>query len=275
MNLNLQISARFLAALGLLGISVLMTGCGTLSNGRGWGQDAIYPVQWERVKQAAKNAVTDPMTWVTAGGAAVFAIDDWDNEVTEWAADKTPVFGSTERAEDASDFFLNILRSEAYTTILFTPSGDDPVDWAFSKLRGLGVEYAAIKATAGATDITKSTADRMRPDGSDTRSFVSGHASFASSAMRLANRNLDSIDIPGWARTTIKTGNYLALGATSWARVEARQHHPSDVLAGACLGNIVTIFIHDAFMNLPEDSSFSFYVEPSPNGLFGMVSWTF
>lgn len=266
---------RLLAAIAWLGIGIVLSGCSTLPNGRGWGQDAIYPVRWERIKQAAQHAITDPMTWITAGGAAVLAIDDWDNRVADWAAAQTPVFGSTQRAEDSSDLFLNLLRSEAYTTLLLTPSGADPVAWPVTKARGLGVEYAAIKATAAATDIIKSTANRKRPDGSDRRSFVSGHASFAGSSLRLANRNLDAMEMPGWARTTMKTGNYLALGGTAWARVEARQHHPSDVLAGVCLGNLLTLFIHDAFMNLPEDTAWSFYVEPVPRGLFGMISWEF
>jgi membrane-associated phospholipid phosphatase len=162
-----------------------------------------------------------------------------------------------------------------YVTVFLTPGGEDPWVWGYSKAKGLGVEYLAFKATDAATGALKGATDRLRPDESNRRSFPSGHASQAFSSLRLANRNLDAMHIPPWARTSLKTGNYLMASACAWARVEARKHHPSDVLAGACLGNLITTFIHDAFMNLPEDNTFSFYIEPSPKGLYGAVSWSF
>jgi membrane-associated phospholipid phosphatase len=109
----------------------------------------------------------------------------------------------------------------------------------------------------------------------DRRSFPSQAASKAFATIRLSNRNLDSIEMPPWLRTTIKSGNYVAASGAAWARVEGERHYPSDVLAGACLGNLVTTFIHDAFMNLPEDSTFSFYIEPSPSGVYAAISFEF
>jgi hypothetical protein len=263
------------AGLLALGLSLVGTGCGTLSNGRGWGQDALYPVSWERVGKAARNAVLDPVTWVAAGGAAVMAIDDWDHRVSDWAAERTPIFGSQSTADDMSTVLRDVLRGEVYVTLTLTPSGEDPWEWSLAKARGFGVEYLAMRATAWPTTALKDAIGRERPDGSSDSSFPSGHASAAYSSMRLANRNIDSLDIPPWARTSLKAGNHVMAGAAAWARVEARRHYPSDVLAGAALGNLVTTFIHDAFINLPEDSSFSFYVEPSPRGVMAGVSWDF
>jgi len=59
---------------------------------------------------------------------------------------------------------------------------------------------------------------------------------------------------------------------TAWARVEAGVHYPSDVLAGAALGNFLTAFIHDAFLNLPEESSVGFFIQPSLRGVTAAVS---
>jgi membrane-associated phospholipid phosphatase len=73
----------------------------------------------------------------------------------------------------------------------------------------------------------------------------------------------------------LKTANLVTAATTGWARVEGQKHYPSDILAGACLGNFITTFIHDAFLNLPEDSTFSFYLEPSPRELFISVCWSF
>jgi membrane-associated phospholipid phosphatase len=261
-------------ALGSL-LLLLQTGCGTLPGGRRWGEDAVYPVTWERVGKAARNAVLDPVTWVTAGGAAIFAIDDFDQRVSHWASERTPLFGSQRTADDLSTVFRDTLRAEVYLTLALTPSGDDPLEWGLAKARGGAVEYLAMRATAWPTSWLKDEVGRERPDGSSDSSFPSGHASAAFSSLRLANRNLDAMDIPAWARTSLKAGNHILAGGSAWARVEAKRHYPSDVLVGAALGNLVTTFIHDAFMNLPEDSTFSFYLEPSPRGVMAGMSWDF
>ena len=45
--------------------------CGTSENGRGWGQDAIYPVNSHSISHSLYNAAVDWRTWVPAGGAVV------------------------------------------------------------------------------------------------------------------------------------------------------------------------------------------------------------
>jgi hypothetical protein len=45
----------------------------------------------------------------------------------------------------------------------------------------------------------------------------------------------------------------VTLGLVAWARIEAGEHFPSDVLAGAAIGNFVTAFIHDFLLGQPED----------------------
>jgi hypothetical protein len=76
--------------------------------------------------------------------------------------------------------------------------------------------------------------------------------------------------MPHALRTPIKVGNLLLASGVGWARVEAEKHYPSDVLAGAALGHFMTAFIHDAFMNLPEDRDVDFAVFPVEGGA-GMV----
>lgn len=259
----------------LLPAILLTTGCGTLQNGRGWGQDAIYPISWKRVGQAAKNAALDPVTWISAGGAAIFAIDDFDEKTSDWATEHTPIFGSVERAATISDDINNVLEAEVLATALLTPSGSKVPQWSLSKIRGGLVEYGALEAVSALTSFGKSATDRLRPDETDRRSFPSQAASKAFATARLSNRNLDSIEMPAWLRTSVKAGNLIAASGSAWARVEGNRHYPSDVLAGACLGNFVTTFIHDAFMNLPEDEPFSFYIEPAPRHIFVGLSFEF
>lgn len=236
------------------GALLFVGGCGTLENGRGWGQDALWPIEGERVARAARDAFFHPGTLIPLAGAAIFAIDDFDERVSDWAVEHNPIFGSEDGADDASDYLRDALVAEAVVTALATPSGDTEQQWVSAKLKGGLVEGGALGVTGGLTIALKDITNRERPDREDDKSFPSGHASIASSAATLANRNLRWIDSPEPWRPALATINVATVGATAWARVEAGKHFPSDVLVGAALGHFLSAFIHDAFLNLPEDS---------------------
>jgi hypothetical protein len=243
-----------------------VAGCETLPNGRCWGQDAFVPVNTSRISRAAHDAFFNANTLIPLASALVLGIDDFDERVSDWAVKHNPVFGSESNARDASDYLRAAIRTEAIITALATPSGDDPEQWMVSKAKGFGVELAAAGATSGATDLLKGATNRTRPDESSDRSFPSGHASGAFSYMTLANRNIDSIDMPRAVKTPLKIGNYLLASGVAWARVEGRRHYPSDVLAGAALGHFLTAFIHDAFMNLQQDGNIDIVAFPVKRG---------
>ncbi|MBQ8486257.1 MAG: phosphatase PAP2 family protein [Prevotella sp.] len=84
--------------------------------------------------------------------------------------------------------------------------------------------YAALTAMAGGLKLTIS---ERRPDGSDTRSFPSGHAARAFAGAELVRSEY------GW--------NW-GLGAYAWAagvsvlRITGDHHYAHDVLAGAAVG---------------------------------------
>lgn len=247
-------------------LAIVLTGCGTLPTGRGWGQDAFYPIDLERVSRAAHGAFFNVNTLVPLAGAAVFAVDDFDERASDWAVKHAPIFGSPRDARDASDDLRTALEIEAVITALATPSGDEPGRWAGSKLKGAAVELLAAGATDNITGWLKSGTDRTRPDKTSDRSFPSGHASEAFCFATLSNRNVDLINMPGSLRPAIKTSNLVLASGVAWARVEAQRHYPSDVLAGAALGHFLTAFIHDAFLNLPEDRGVDLAIFPFDGG---------
>ena len=88
----------FLLAIFVLS-GVLTTGCGTLPNGRKWGQDATLTPGWERVRKAAFNAAVSPETWVPVACAAILQIDDMDHRISDWATDHHPIFGTQKTAK--------------------------------------------------------------------------------------------------------------------------------------------------------------------------------
>ena len=129
----------------------------------------------------------------------------------------------------------------------------------------MAVEGAAELATAGATSLLKVTTNRTRPNGG-SNSFPSGEASAAFSSVALSNRNLDSIELPQEVKIPLNVVNILLGTSVAWARVEAGAHFPSDVLAGAALGNFLSATVHDGFMGLPERNGFGFFISPSKKG---------
>jgi len=243
-----------------------VAGCGTLSNGRGWGQDALYPVDLKKIPRAVLNALVDPMTLAPAAGALVFGLSKWDKKASHWAIEHTPIFGSVQNAKNDAIYLEIPLYTEVLVTALATPSGGDSKDWVTSKLKGLAVEGAAELATAGVTSLLKDTTGRTRPNGNSNNSFPSGEASAAGSSAVLSNRNLDSIELPQEVRIPLKAVNILLGTGVGLARVEAGAHFPSDVLAGFALGNFLSTTVHDSFMGLPERKGFGFCVTPLHRG---------
>jgi membrane-associated phospholipid phosphatase len=267
--------SHLIILLAVIFISLSVTGCGTLNNGRGWGQDAIYPVDLKRVPRAALNALVDPQTFIPAAGALVFGLSKWDKKVSHWATGHTPIFGSIHNAENDRLYLEIPLYTEVFVTALATPSGADSKDWVYSKLKGIAVEGAAELVTAGATSLLKDTTDRTRPNGSSNKSFPSGEASAAFSSVALSNRNLDSIELPQEVKIPLKVVNILLGSSVAWARVEAQAHFPSDVLAGAALGNFLSATVHDAFLGLPERNRFGFSISPLKRGIMAELYFTF
>jgi hypothetical protein len=241
--------------LSILAALALFQGCGTLPTGRGWGEDATIRPGWERVRASAANAARDPWVWGPLLGAAAFQIDNWDRRTADWAREHTPVFGSTKSAEDWSDDLRTASVVAHHATTLLTPSGDDPQEWFVNKAKGALVHAAAVSGTVAITQAMKGGFDRTRPNGLARESFPSGHTSTSAVHTRLASRNLRSIELAPATRTSLDVGLYALTIGTSWARIEAGWHYPSDTLAGMALGNFIASFVNDAFLGLGDGES--------------------
>ncbi|MDF7808416.1 phosphatase PAP2 family protein [Pontiellaceae bacterium B12219] len=261
-----------LQGLSLIGLCML-SGCGTLPNGQRWGQHATLAPGWDRVRHAAWNAASSPNVWAPVGTALLLQIDGADQSISDWAYENTPVFSTHRKATDASNALDGFSMVMFGITALATPSGSDSEEWTSAKLRGTGIQLTAPLLTLGTTELLKSASNRTRPNMDDNESFPSGHSSSAAVNSMLAIKNTDSLLIPGWSKTTLKTGLYILPYATGWARIEGGRHYPSDVLAGIALGNFFGAFINDAFLGVdsPDDLHMELNLQPDDTMIIGLT----
>ena len=169
-----------------------------------------------------------------------------DKKISDWARKETPIFGSGENAQEASDRFHDYARYGMIAAVL-TPHASDTDYWLDMPQRG-AVTYAGIITTDNVTGWIKEETERERPNRLNTRSFPSGHTSMAFYSVGMANRNIDALPLSRTWQYTAKGIETTCGIATAWSRIEAGMHYPSDVLAGAALGNFIAIMLHDAFL---------------------------
>ena len=247
--------------------------CTMAPAGSFWGADATLTPSWERLGQAALTAATDPFTWLPAAGAAALQIGGADENMADWANEERPIFGSRDTADDASDW----LRIGSYALYgaagLAAPAPEDA--WLTTKAKGFAVGAGTLLATRGATDGLKAVTDRERPLDQDDESFPSGHTSMTAAAARLTSDTLTYYDLSRPA----EIGSDVALAGlvltTSWARLEAGEHHPADVLAGMALGNFFAVFATEAFLAPATEDRLALGVRPEDDGMVVQLGWRF
>jgi hypothetical protein len=254
---------------------IMLQGCGTLSNGRGWGQDATLSPGWDRIKRSAVNAALSPETWGPVAGAMVLQVDDMDKRISDWASKNNPIFGSHKDASNWDNYLEDSAGAAYFITAMTAPSGDDSSDWLIDKAKGLAIGAAASSITSASTTLIKGVSGRTRPDGSDNKSLPSGHASGTAVFTTLARRNLDSISLSPSSRIFADIGIISIAAGTGWARVEAQAHYPSDVLVGYALGHFFSAFINDAFLGLDNKKAPQLTIKPSRKGMWVGMGWAF
>ncbi len=242
-------------------------GCGTLPDGRLWGQEVTFSPGWERIRASALQAAGDPWVWAPLAGAAGLQFSGWDRKISTWAVRETPLFSSPESASSWSDGLRDATGIANATIVLLAPSGEDAKSWLLNKTKGYAVDLAASGAAGLTTNLLKSISGRTRPSRADDKSFPSGHTAIAATHGRLAARNLEYLDLrPVTRQRLVHALDALTL-ATAWARVEAGAHYPSDTLVSIALGNFSANFFKNAFMGAGAASSQDIAVTTTDGGL--------
>lgn len=221
---------------------------GCSSTHQKWGEHATLTPGWSHLKDVAISSAKHPHTWMPLIGASVFGLGGLDQKTSDWATQHNPLFASKKKAQDASDLFEDISRTNLFITAITAQSGQGK-EGLINKSKGLMIAFAARRVNGEITESIKIATGRERPDKSDLKSFPSGHTSNAAVYASLAARNVQYMNLTQTQQSIWKVSSYTVAGLTGWARVEGLRHYPSDVLAGYALGNFLGVFIHDAFIN--------------------------
>ncbi|MFC2088806.1 phosphatase PAP2 family protein [Calditrichota bacterium] len=244
---------------------LLINSCGTLRNGHIWGDDVNYLPGWEKIRDAAYDAATAPEVWIPLSGALVVHVTNTDHDISSWAIKRTPIFGSQKNAAAFSDHLLYFSQVAYISSALMAPGGDDFGDWIYAKLKGFSVGTLTYFSNKALTDYIKIETGRLRPDESNHKSFPSGHTSKSAVYYMLTTRNIETIPYFAENKTPIHIGFTVLTTATAWSRIEANRHYPTDVLAGAALGNFIGAFINDAFIGIEHSHNLDFHLSSYEN----------
>jgi len=116
----------------------------------------------------------------------------------------------------------------------------------------------SILYTYTATEIVKNLVRRVRPDGSDTQSFFSGHTSTTFAAATFLHLELFDL-YNDWDlakenpvfNTVLRASTFSVLygwaGYVGYSRLRDNKHYLSDVVVGAAVGSLISYFLYDSY----------------------------
>lgn len=206
----------------------------------------------EKFSRSTQAAIKQPSSWAPLLAATIIAVTDKDVEISDWAQQETPVFGSMRSAANASDRLVDSLVISAGVSALFIPDHSTESDLLTTNAEFFLVESLGLSANSVITSSLKSAADRTRPNHYDQRSFPSGHTSSAFTAANFSKHNIQQLNLADNTKKYFVWAFDGAAIATGWARVEAGWHYPVDVLAGAAVGNMVANVFTDMYLKNSE-----------------------
>jgi len=178
---------------------------------------------------------------------------DIDRSIADnYGSDKNRTIGSMDKDIIPNYIFYGRMGLLALSDMLLD------ADISPKEFRQVFLYEKALLYTYTITEVVKNTIKRKRPDGSDSRSFFSGHTStaFASSTYLFLELN-DFYD--KWEltrnnkilKTTFKATTFSALygwaAYVGYSRINDKKHYLSDVLIGAAVGTAVSYFVYTSY----------------------------
>lgn len=230
---------------------------------------------FQHVTDAAVDALLEPTTLVPSIGAALFAVGDFDEEASDWARDEHPIMGRRERAQDHS---YNYMYAVGIGTLVICglSSCNHDTSCGQSRLYNLAAASLSGLSTNLAVESLKRTVDREKPNHADSHtSFPSGHSATSFSMARSSSRCIEKSSVNGYIKSAVKIVSNAAASISAWSRVEAERHYPSDILAGAAIGNFLTDFVFNLFEIQAMPENMTLKLNTSPRQAFAEVKFRF
>lgn len=229
---------------GLLLASLIVSGCAATSRPT-LGNSMTFTPGWSRLGQSSARAIRDPNVWAPLLAAIGLQLGDLDEQISDQLREDTPLFGSTASALDASDDLRSLSEIAYLSTALLAPGPDTGVDWLVTKSKLLGSEWLMSETLGNVTTSIQSYTGREKPNQKNDNSLPSYHVTTATFNSRLADLNTGYLPLTDGSRQTLSYGYDAIAGLTAWARVEAGEHYPSDVLVGWSLGYFMGYLAED------------------------------
>jgi hypothetical protein len=216
------------------------------------------------------------------GGGTPLSPFGIDREVTE-SIGRTDVGESFGSRLSAAKTQVSILGGQFLITAFLDMTGNARV--TSKDYERTFVFAKAMAYTFVLTELAKNLISRERPDGSDERSFFSGHASGAFVTSSFLSREIDHwIDGMDFARESA-TARFLVKGSAftltyGWAayvaysRVYDRKHYLSDVVIGGIVGTTCAHFLYNTQCRDADESDAAglhLNIMPGPAPTVGLV----
>jgi hypothetical protein len=208
--------------------------------GRATGsQDTTSIFGWERIRQAAVNAVVSPMKRVPAADALTFQVGHRDQKDCDWAPSTASGYGSHKNAGRVRDLSLRSSGNTAMTSIRALPiTATETTHSAEVDSRIFMRQF-----DGGINE----NASRSRPSGRADLTFFSSPSPGKALDSTPICPNIEYFKLSSPAAPVSQINFVLTPAAGLPARDEAKRNYLSDVLVGAAIGRFFGVFITDAF----------------------------
>lgn len=223
--------------------------------------------------RSTRANISKTEVWAPLLGAVALTAIGKDQELSDWAREEAPVFGSEQSAGDASNNLVSALQVSALVSALFLPNTTTPDGLVRTNIEMVVIESVGTHINMAMTNALKEGIHRDRPNHVDRRSLPSGHTTSAFTSANFANGNIDMLGVNENALVASRWLINSAAIATAWARVEAGWHYPTDVLASAALANYMTNVFRDLYMD--DQGLLSMYFMMMPDNYNVIMTYRF
>jgi membrane-associated phospholipid phosphatase len=231
---------------------------------KGRDSNRVFIKSFKQIGFSAKNAILDPYTIGALTLATGIYLSHKDQQISDWATAHHPVFGSEQNARTTTDLLqYSSLAIYGITAIIKNNmNGNSTISFPIVNVSS---DISAIFLTVFTTEILKNNVGRLRPNHGDERSFPSGHTSFTTINANLTSHQLNTLEMKNNTRFLCNAALATMVTATAWGRIEGKKHYPTDVLAGAALGNFVGNFITSLYNDNIQNKTSSINMQISPD----------